>query len=381
MVDLTASDINAMIANEERENRSLEFKQDLPGESEKEKTEFLSDVAAMANGGGGRLLYGIKEKRTPGEQPTGIAGEAVGVEAPNPGQAVLRLEQILQRGIDPRVPGCRFYSVAGFEKGPVIVLEVRRSWRAPHMVCYQDHQLFYSRRGSGKYRLDLSEIRAAFLSSEGVETKIRRFHDERLGRILARETPVATKEGPCAVLHVLPVESFSGSVALHLRKLAEQKNHFAPSLPSARFNVDGALFHRGLEGGTCDGYVQVFRTGAIESVVAEYWRTGPHPSFLAVELLEKRLAELLGGQLSGLEAVGVALPVVVVGALLNARGYRVPIPQLPWPDVGPETTIDRDVVNLPDRMLEEPGETADHALLPIFEAIYQASGYARPEKV
>lgn len=56
------SDISALITNEVRENRMLDYKEKLPGSSDSEKTEFLADVSSFANAAGGYILYGVREK-------------------------------------------------------------------------------------------------------------------------------------------------------------------------------------------------------------------------------------------------------------------------------------------------------------------------------
>ena len=44
------------------ESSTLEFKQVLPGKSDKDKREFCKDVVALANADGGDLVYGVKEE-------------------------------------------------------------------------------------------------------------------------------------------------------------------------------------------------------------------------------------------------------------------------------------------------------------------------------
>ena len=43
------------------ESNSLDFKRELPGNSDKDKQELLKDVCALANADGGDLVYGIEE--------------------------------------------------------------------------------------------------------------------------------------------------------------------------------------------------------------------------------------------------------------------------------------------------------------------------------
>jgi len=53
--------LNALVTNGVLESRSLEFKAKLVWGTESERKEFLADVSAFANGGGGDLVLGIEE--------------------------------------------------------------------------------------------------------------------------------------------------------------------------------------------------------------------------------------------------------------------------------------------------------------------------------
>jgi hypothetical protein len=378
MADLTAEELAAMVREGESENRSLEFKEHLPGLEPKEKLEFLIDIAAMANAGGGRLLYGVVDKRDEHGSSTGVADAAPGVHEQNVGKAVLRLEQILHgAGIQPRVPGCRFYLVAGAGPDPVVVLEVPRSWLAPHMVCLDDRQLFYSRHGSGNFRLDVKQIREAFLASEGVETRMRRFRDERLAKIVAHETPVPLMPGVRFVMHLLPIAAFSGTTQLDPRAIVKQMHSFAPNSSYVRYNIDGTVHYPGTHGDSNRSYVQVFRNGAVESVLGDVGREEVDFWFIPIRNVEEELVRLLSGQLQALDALGVPAPLSLTGAILNAKGFIIPVTPGPFSD-WERRKIDRDVVLLPDIMLEDLTGKAEETLRPLFEATYQAGGYLRP---
>ena len=143
MKPLTTSEIQAMVENGQTEDRSLGFKGELPGHSDSEKLKFIEDASSFANAGGGHIIYGIAEKRDASGQPTGVAGEVVGVEIESVEKATLRLDQLLQVGVSPRIQGYRLYAVGQFKRGPVIALYVPRSWNGPHMVTLQGKQRFY----------------------------------------------------------------------------------------------------------------------------------------------------------------------------------------------------------------------------------------------
>ena len=48
--------IEALVADKVSERRTLEYKQELPDQSDEAKREFLGDVASFANSGGGDIL-------------------------------------------------------------------------------------------------------------------------------------------------------------------------------------------------------------------------------------------------------------------------------------------------------------------------------------
>jgi len=136
-------DISALVDNEVKESRTLEYKERLPGNTDDDKKEFLADVSSLANASGGHLLFGVKEKRDEDGRATGRPEVAHGLAKINTDLEIGRLENILRDGLDPRVPGVRFREIAGFPKGPVIIAHVPKSWSAPHMVTYKGASRFH----------------------------------------------------------------------------------------------------------------------------------------------------------------------------------------------------------------------------------------------
>jgi len=58
---LDTSTFERLVSDGVPEGQRIEFKSTLPGSTKDERQEFARDVAAMANGGGGLLLFGIGE--------------------------------------------------------------------------------------------------------------------------------------------------------------------------------------------------------------------------------------------------------------------------------------------------------------------------------
>ena len=72
------ADVDALVADEVREGRTVDYKETVPGSADGEKTEFLADVSSFANASGGYIIYGIREKRDGDGKPTGIPESAKG---------------------------------------------------------------------------------------------------------------------------------------------------------------------------------------------------------------------------------------------------------------------------------------------------------------
>ncbi|HEY6261579.1 MAG TPA: ATP-binding protein, partial [Nitrospiraceae bacterium] len=185
--------IESLITNSVAESRTLEYKEALPGRSEKDNHEFLADVTAIANSSGGDLVYGIREKRDVDNKPTGEPQEACGIGQPNLDEEIRRLDNLLRTLVDPRISGILIRQIDGFPNGPVIIYRIQKSWAAPHMIRMSSR--FYARTTREKYPMDVREIRAAFALSDALPDRIRRFRDDRLAKIVSDETPLPVMSG------------------------------------------------------------------------------------------------------------------------------------------------------------------------------------------
>ncbi|MFQ5752315.1 MAG: helix-turn-helix domain-containing protein, partial [bacterium] len=345
------SDIEALIDNAVAEKKTIEYKQTLPGGADKDKKEFLADVSSFANAAGGDILYGIKEKRGEDGKSTGIPESADGLGGINPDQEILKFENIIRQGIEPRIPGTHFNAIDGFPNGPVIVLRIPKSWSSPHMIKFQDWNRFYSRTSNGKYPLDVTEIRSAFVLSESIGEKIQRFRDDRIGKIIANETPVKLSEKTRVVLHVIPI-SFADptnqvDIASHKRQIELVRHLGFHNIGGGfRFNSNGALLTA--PSGTAN-YFQLFRTGVIESVSSPIHHVIENRKLIPSSDFEKGLICALKEYLSLLKQLGLTSPVVILLSLLGVKGLTMGL-NSPLLDPSP---IDQENLILPDILLDD----------------------------
>ena len=56
-------DFEQLLINAVSEGKTIEYKQQLPTNSDGDKKEFLADISSFANASGGDLIYGITEEK------------------------------------------------------------------------------------------------------------------------------------------------------------------------------------------------------------------------------------------------------------------------------------------------------------------------------
>ncbi len=262
---ISRADIENLVTAQVSEHRTLDYKEQLPGGRDDDKRKFLYDVASFANASGGDLVFGVTDKRDADGKSTGLPASADGVPVPNVTEAVTRLENLIRDGIRPRIQGIQCQNVDGFPKGPVLVMRVPRSLIGPHMVVFGGMQRFYSRNSTGKYPLDVGEIRSAFMESSAVGERLHNIRAERLNHVKSGASPLGLVDTPMIVIHLLSISSLADvprdvtKAAARLQRLLEPIREGQSY--GGRFNFDGYL----VTSAQSTSYVQVFRSGAIEA--------------------------------------------------------------------------------------------------------------------
>jgi hypothetical protein len=372
--DIAKEDIERLVADGERENRTIEYKQALPGGSDNDKKEFLADVSSFANASGGDLFYGIEDDRDGEGRPTGVPKEAAGIPGINADQTVARLESMIRDGVEPRIPGLRIKAIEGFRDGPVIVVRIPQSWAAPHMITFRPSPRFYSRTSTGKIPLGVPEIRAAFIQSEAVPERIRRFREERLGRIVAGEAPVVLADGARIVTHVVPIRTMTMASQYDPACFVNREAIYPPGggCTAMRPNLEGYVTSSGDQRGAL-GYAQFFRNGAVEAVSVTPVES-PNGNFLPCEGYEQEILRWSAQCFKILRSLGIDPPFSVMLSLLGMKGVDL--------YVGPRlhrhsAPINRDVLALPDVLFDGSIEDVASGLRPLFDLVWQTFGYAR----
>lgn len=149
----TKDDLERLLQSGIPESGSLEYKERLELETESQKRELLKDLTGMGNGGGGTIIYGIRET----DDGSGRPMRLVPLTDPAfPG----RLEDIVRHAVRP--PLIMELRRIEADTGYVLVVEVFRSPLGPYMVQAYGENRYYLRQGSRVAPMDEQQVRDAY---------------------------------------------------------------------------------------------------------------------------------------------------------------------------------------------------------------------------
>jgi hypothetical protein len=326
-----------LLADRVEEGVHLDFKRDLYAASDEQKAEFLADISAFANAAGGDIIVGIDEEK-------GAASTLRGLDpALDLDKEVLRLQQVADSGLEPRIPGLAFHVVRGPSGEGFLIIRVPASPRPPHRVVHNGRfkNRFFIRGSKNKREPDMGELRALFNVAPQRAARVQAFREERLACIAAGETPQALQPKPgVAVLHLLPftaLDASETSFALHMAYNTPW--NWIPcgeALDKFAHNHDGFVTWSAKdERGRVRAYTQVFQTGALEAVAVDIVRKDTKRPVVFLQELENKLLTAIARGVDGLREHGVSSPIAVSLSLMGVQGthFVVNEPQFnrDWP--------------------------------------------------
>ena len=365
---INEQDLKQLIENQVLEKKGLDYKLSLPSNSDADKKEFLADVSSFANSSGGDIIYGIAQ-----DNATGFPKELVGVDSANMDQEMLRLESIIREGIEPRIPSVAIQPIKLTNSKTALILRIQKSWVSPHRIKFKEDHRFYARGTNGKYKLDVGELRNSFTMSESLNEKIKRFREDRIARLLANETPVPFRNSAKLVLHLIPLISFNLSTRFDIDKIEPKVAYYEPMSSTSwgrRYNLDGLLAFSG--GNLSYSYTQLYRRGIMEIVDGSVLDANGNKVIPSIGY-EENLRRSFPNYLSGLKYLNVELPIVAFLTLVGVKGYKMATSFFQ----GDSCEIDRDILLLPETVIESYDAKPDAVLKPAFDAIWNSCGFPK----
>ena len=360
--------LRSLIADRVGEGKTLEYKREIPGGSDGGPERFLKAVPAFANTAGGDLLLGV-------EAVNGVAVALSGLDVDNPDGQILRLENMIREGLEPRLPRVDIRDVEVAEHRYVLVVRVARSWSAPHRV--KKNREFYARNSAGTYPLDVGELRTAFTMSESIAARIRDFRTDRLARIHGRETPVALRAGGCMVVHVLPLTAFTAEVEIDIGAYEAGSNRLSPMAASGwdwRINLDGLVTYSAVSGSGSRAYAQTFRKGAAEWALV----LSGHDERMVLPsaAYERDVMRCLTDYLGFAAGFDIEPPYYVFLSFGGVRGCQLSGPrETHWMEE--RLTLREDVLIVPEVVIEDRDVQPARVLRPAFDRVWNAFGFVR----
>lgn len=359
------------------ESQTLEFKRDLPGNSDKDKHELCKDVAALANTDGGDLVFGIDEK-------AGGAGSISAIVGEPSDAAMRRIAQVLDAGIEPRIQGLKMRHV-DVPDGYSLILRVPASFDGPHCIRTNNNRRFVMRNGTSITDMSFDQLRGAFDRTATLADRARRFIAERVQLIANRETASPLMAGPYWVAHLVPIAGLAGRKTVDLRSIYTRA--FIEFLGQGwhgggrTFNFDGLLVHPGgLQDDGYHAYNHIFRNGALEGAqvggAIREVAPGVEKSIVWSLDMSKFFHYSIKTFLASVKTWGFAGPAVLGVAILNVKGYELGIGGVFHRFS--HATADRPHLIPSDVWIEDIDSVdVDGAIRPLLDTLWQAFGAER----
>lgn len=369
--EVSRADLEALVEARIPEGRRLEFKRDHYGRNDEAKKEFAADVSALANAQGGYLLIGVAEEN-------GIAADIPGVEAADGDGLVLAVTESIRSSIEPPIPGVRVRWVEIAAGRGVLIVQVDRSWSAPHRVTVARDNRFFLRDENGKHPMSVTELKRAFLFASEVEERIRRFRMDRLTLLIANEGPLALHDNlPRLILHLVPQAAFTDGIQLSFDPRQAGIRPLGSSGWNSMHSLDGQVNYSGPYGQleSVRAFSTLFRNGVVES--ASQIHAGQQDGQRAISLtgLEHDVIPALRNSLETLAHYAVPGPYYLMLSLLGVRGLCAPMND--WRS-GLAYPHRADRVLLPEMLVDEATTKTPPAswLRPMFDLLWNAFGQA-----
>ena len=343
---IAESDLFGLVENQVAESGILDFKLSLPSGSDRDKAEFVKDVAGMANANGGDLIFGVEEEG-------GIAIAVPGVACVNPEAERNRLTQLIEGNTDPKLTQFEIGSVTLATGQRVFIVRVEPSLGGPFRISVGAKPSGFPKRlGTTTIHMDVFQIREDVMRASSALEKLDQFRSSRmkvLSRQYSRKPRVpgiyhqAMEERrlhyPTVVVHAVPMAAVRGtSGPLDPRGLLSRWSDIK-LLRDRVISTTHRFNHLGLLVSDSNDRIartQIFRDGRIEQTMVltetsndlrgengEQYEQHNAIFDLPLTYLETRIVETTRENMDFLADFDISTPFLVGVSLLNSDHLRL----------------------------------------------------------
>lgn len=372
---LSEPEIQEIILGKE-EGRHIEFKSDVKFDTNDDKKEFLYDLSSFTNASGGDLMLGVIEKN-------GIAESINGIAIENPDKFKQRIENLVRDCVEPTIPALKFQIVKLSSDRYVVVISIKESFNKPHAVNISKNLRVYSRNSTGKYPLDVYDLRNLILGSEKVYENIRKFREQRIFAIMNQDLPVKFENEDSAkfIIHIIPHQSFFQNLNTDFNEVRKWTDLIQPLTSSyfqQRLNFDGVFSYvTGMNFNVITKYFQLYRNGIIESVNAEF--TSKHFNVergIWGSLIGDGTIALVNQAIEIYKRLEVSTPIYVLVTLLGLKDHCMILDPSKFGWAG-NRLFDRDKMICPEVVINDYNADLKSEFQFIFDMIWNSAGFDR----
>lgn len=360
--NVSITDIENLVENNIVENKNLEYKREFGHDDS-----MLSELCAFANTSGGDVIYGIEENKD------GYPIKVVGVKIDSLDKKMQRINHLVKNGIEPRIPNIEIKYINLSKNIYILIIRVTKSWNSPHRVI--SNKNFYGRTSSGKYPLDITEIRTSISASDSLSEKISKFRSERIIKIAGGDTYVPMNNGAKVILHLIPLSSFDSRNIISIPNQIRQLEKFWPLGSTGmnyKINLAGHICYSGGLRENSYSYTQVYRTGTVEALYS--FSHYDNEKIIHILHIENELLVKINEYIAQLVRLGVSFPILVFISFTGIKGYKLAFERHGADENLPSK---HDTILLPEIIIDNLGVNYKAEIKPSIDIFYNAFGFSQ----
>lgn len=343
------------------EGKTIEYKSELSISTDKGKWEFLADISSFANTKWWDIIYWVNEEEW-------LISDIVWLDDFNTDTTLQKINHLIQFWIDPRI-NIDVHKIDLNSSKKILLIRINKSLIWPHRVIFTWHSKtkdqFYKRNTSGKYQLDVNQLREDFTLSYNLTHKIKTFKKDRIALIINDETPSIIDNPWKIILHMIPLD-FSRNQ--HDIRSITNKSILLPTMReswrASKINLEWFLSYS--TGEQKYFYTQLFRDWTIEAID---WYTLRWSKNIPVSWYEKMIIDKVNTYKDILQEIGVNCPIYVFITLLDVKWFRL---WLPWDRIWHDNEIEKDIIEFPEVVIENFSDNISKILRSSFDLLWNA---------